>query len=42
MIATVADPRVIFRYAILAGATAIMIAHNDPSGNTRSSKLMNS
>lgn len=35
---TVADPRVILRYAILAGATAIMLAHNHPSGNKTPSR----
>ena len=35
---TVADPRVILKYAILAGATAIMLAHNHPSGNKAPSR----
>jgi DNA repair protein RadC len=35
---TVMDPRVIFRYALVAGATAIMVAHNHPSGNLVPSK----
>ena len=35
---TVADPRVILRYAILAGATAIVLGHNHPSGNTKPSR----
>jgi DNA repair protein RadC len=30
---TVIDPRLVFRYALLSGATAIMLAHNHPSGN---------
>ncbi|MEO8173119.1 MAG: JAB domain-containing protein [Sediminibacterium sp.] len=35
---TVLDPRVVFRYALVAGATALMIAHNHPSGNLHPSK----
>jgi len=31
--ATMMDPRVIFSAALLAGATAMMVAHNHPSGN---------
>ncbi|MES2329647.1 MAG: JAB domain-containing protein [Bacteroidota bacterium] len=38
MTGTVADPRIILRYALLAGATAIVLAHNHPSGNTSPSK----
>jgi DNA repair protein RadC len=34
---TVADPRVILRYALLSGATAIALAHNHPSGHTNPS-----
>jgi DNA repair protein RadC len=35
---TVADPRVILRYALLSGATAIALAHNHPSGHTNPSR----
>ena len=35
---TIADPRVVFKNAILIGATTIVIGHNHPSGNTRPSK----
>lgn len=35
---TVADPRVILRYALLSGATAIALAHNHPSGHTTPSR----
>jgi DNA repair protein RadC len=35
---TVLDPRVVYRYALVAGATALMIAHNHPSGNLKPSK----
>jgi DNA repair protein RadC len=35
---TVVDPRVIFRYALVAGAAGIMLAHNHPSGNLKPSK----
>ncbi len=35
---TVADPRVILRYALLSGATSIVLAHNHPSGNQYPSK----
>jgi len=38
MTGTVADPRMILRYALLSGATAIAMAHNHPSGNTSPSK----
>ena len=30
---TIADPRVIFQYALLSNATQIIISHNHPSGN---------
>ena len=35
---TVADPRVILRYALLSGATSIVLCHNHPSGNRNPSK----
>lgn len=35
---TVVDPRVIFKYALFAGAEGIMLAHNHPSGNLKPSK----
>lgn len=35
---TVASPREVFRFAILKGAYAIIIAHNHPSGNLTPSK----
>lgn len=35
---TVADPRVILRKALAHGATAIILCHNHPSGNTRPSR----
>ena len=35
---TVVDPRVVFRYALVAGAAGIMLAHNHPSGNLTPSK----
>lgn len=38
MTGTVADPRIILRYAILAGATSIVLAHNHPSGNLKPSQ----
>ena len=31
------DPRCVFRAAILMGASAVIVAHNHPSGNTASS-----
>jgi DNA repair protein RadC len=34
---TVADPRVIFQFALLTNATTLIIAHNHPSGNLRPS-----
>jgi DNA repair protein RadC len=37
MTGTVADPRIILRYALLAGATSIVLAHNHPSGNLKPS-----
>ena len=36
--ATMMDPRVIFSAALLAGATAMMVAHNHPSGNPEPSE----
>lgn len=33
MAGTVADPKIIFRRALLCGAAAIIVAHNHPSGN---------
>lgn len=38
MTGTVADPRIILRAAILAGATGIVLCHNHPSGNMRPSQ----
>ena len=35
---TVVDVRDVLRYALLAGATGIILAHNHPSGNTRPSR----
>ena len=34
---TVADPRIVFRRALEVGATAIILAHNHPSGSLRPS-----
>jgi len=34
---TVADPKIIFTTALLAGASAIVLAHNHPSGNLKPS-----
>lgn len=34
---TVADPKVIFQFALLANATSLIIAHNHPSGNLQPS-----
>lgn len=34
---TVADPKVIFQFALLANATGLIIAHNHPSGNLQPS-----
>ena len=35
---TVADTRIIFAHAILAGATAMILFHNHPSGNLKPSQ----
>lgn len=35
---TVADPRIIFKSALLANATSIFLGHNHPSGNTKPSQ----
>lgn len=35
---TVAEPREVFRNAILHGASSIILAHNHPSGNIRPSR----
>lgn len=35
---TIADPKIIFKNAIIIGATAIIICHNHPSGNPQPSK----
>jgi len=35
---TVADPRLIFKAAILADCTNILLCHNHPSGNTKPSR----
>jgi DNA repair protein RadC len=35
---TVVHPREVFQPAIIAGATALVVAHNHPSGNTEPSK----
>ncbi len=35
---TVVDPKVIFQYALLSNACAIVIAHNHPSGNLNPSQ----
>lgn len=35
---TIADPRVIFQYALLSNAVKIIIAHNHPSGNLEASQ----
>lgn len=34
---TVVDPRIVLKYALVGGATSIMIAHNHPSGNLQPS-----
>jgi DNA repair protein RadC len=34
---TVADPRVIFKSALLSNATSVVVAHNHPSGNLKPS-----
>jgi DNA repair protein RadC len=36
---TVADPRVIFQFALLSNATSIILAHNHPSGNLNPSEV---
>lgn len=38
MSATIVDPKMIFSTALLAGATAMIVAHNHPSGNTQPSE----
>lgn len=35
---TVADPRVIFQFALLSSASGIIISHNHPSGNLKPSQ----
>ena len=35
---TLVSPREVFRFAILKGASAIIVAHNHPSGNLQPSK----
>jgi len=35
---TVCDPKVVFTYALNAGASSIILAHNHPSGNTKPSQ----
>ena len=35
---TVADPKIIFQFALLANASAIIISHNHPSGNLHPSE----
>jgi DNA repair protein RadC len=35
---TVADPRVIFQFALLSNAVALIVAHNHPSGNLQPSQ----
>lgn len=35
---TVADPKVIFQFALLANATSLIMAHNHPSGNLQPSR----
>jgi DNA repair protein RadC len=35
---TVADPKVIYQFALLSNASSIIIAHNHPSGNTTPSE----
>ena len=37
MTGTVADPKIIFKKALAASATAIILCHNHPSGNTKPS-----
>lgn len=38
MVATIADPRIIFKKALANNATAIIVCHNHPSGNLQPSK----
>lgn len=38
---TVADPKVIFQFALLSNASAILLCHNHPSGNLRPSEQDN-
>jgi len=35
---TVSDPKIIFQQALLSGASAIIVGHNHPSGNTSPSE----
>jgi len=35
--ATIADPKVIFQFALLSNASSILVAHNHPSGNLQPS-----
>lgn len=35
---TVADPKLVFRRALLSGASGVVIAHNHPSGNSNPSQ----
>lgn len=35
---TVADPKVIFQFALLSNASAILLCHNHPSGNLKPSQ----
>jgi DNA repair protein RadC len=35
---TVADPKVIFQFALLSNASRLVLSHNHPSGNTSSSR----
>jgi DNA repair protein RadC len=35
---TIADPKVIFQFALLSNASSLIIAHNHPSGNTQPSQ----
>ena len=35
---TIADPRLVFQRALLANATAVILAHNHPSGNLKPSQ----
>lgn len=38
MTGTIADPKVIFKIALMKGACSIILAHNHPSGNTKPSE----